>query len=39
MKEIQESQLQEELIYFVCENILGRGKEKGRIKQKRWWKR
>jgi hypothetical protein len=35
MKEIQESQLQEELIYFICQNILERGKEKGRTKQKR----
>jgi hypothetical protein len=26
---------QEELIYFICQNILGRGKEKGRIEQKR----
>jgi hypothetical protein len=25
----------EELIYFVCQNILGREKEKGRIEQKR----
>jgi hypothetical protein len=27
--------VQEELIYFICQNILGRGKEKGRIEQKR----
>jgi hypothetical protein len=27
--------VQEELIYFVCQNILGRGKGKGRIEQKR----
>jgi hypothetical protein len=25
----------EELIYFSCQNISGRGKEKGRIEQKR----
>ena len=27
--------VQEELIYFICQNILGRGKGKGRIEQKR----
>jgi hypothetical protein len=25
----------EELIYFICQNIFGRGKGKGRIEQKR----
>ena len=27
--------LQEELIYFICQNSLGSGKGKGRIEQKR----
>jgi len=30
---------QEELIYFICQIILGRGKEKERTEQKRWWRR
>jgi hypothetical protein len=28
-------EVQKELIYFIRQNILGRGKEKGRIEQKR----
>jgi hypothetical protein len=27
--------VEEELIYSICQNILGRGKGKGRIEQKR----
>jgi hypothetical protein len=30
---------QEELIYLICQNVLGRGKEKGRIEQRRCRKR
>jgi hypothetical protein len=28
-------ELHEELIYFICQDILGRGKGKGRIEEKR----
>jgi hypothetical protein len=35
----EESRVQEELIYLICQNNLGRGKEKGRREQKRRWKK
>jgi len=35
LQKLGKRKLQEELIYLICQNILGRGKEKGRIEQKR----